>query len=52
MEKTMKDNSEYQQFGVAIFNQLEQDIKQLKEQLEIYADVQEVYDFTEQWNRE
>jgi hypothetical protein len=51
MEKTMKENSEYQSFGVAINLQLEQDIKLLKEQLEIYSDVQKVYDFTQEWNK-
>lgn len=46
MEKTIRENGEYQSFRAAIDSQLNDDTKQLKEQLEFYSDVQEVYDFT------
>lgn len=51
MEKTIRENAEYQSFRAAIDSQLNEDTKQLKEQLEFYSDVQEVYDFTQEWNQ-
>jgi len=51
MEKMIGENQEYQEFQVAINSQLQTDIQQLREQLELYSDVQQVFDFTQEWNK-
>lgn len=51
MESRVSEDMEYRNFGLAIENQLTEDIKKLKLKLVKYSPVQQVYDFTQEWNR-
>jgi hypothetical protein len=51
IESTVLNNLKYKEFDKRISEQLQQDFLKVKEQLEFYSEVQEIYDFTYDWNQ-
>ena len=52
MKETVLSNENYKEDSERILHQLGKDITNMNEYIHMYSDVQEVYDFYLEWNRE